>query len=472
MKKIILIFSLIIAGFAFSQNDGHIKGTKIERYSLLDGKSKLITLSKFEIILWDLATKSIIWKKTYKELGLGNSFYAIGCSVNSDKSLMMLKGNKDCYFIELKENKISKWPYNEIAFTSNDQVPVIIDSGIFEKYDTWLVNPKTGSKIKIGDKNTFNLGVTDNGNVVVMRTVKNKSTYYDVVSQKLSKKNKRSNNSSKQKEYDSHYAWLKSGSKERFYFHTYVGYKVTEIQFGYYTPITDQRTYFTPKFALKNERINYNVDLLFLDINEKKIYYVEKYSIEFKNGGKNETKDQVSYTIYSLDTGELLYSLDLINLSNENYALINADRDEEDKRMAAETQQMNAPENVLKRRLFKVQGYKNYVYNTKTKGVYLVVPDKPLYEGNLVRLDALNDDPKWNMEVYEKLENLENTELYKTSILKPKSCNHCNGKGYISNSFKRTVADYEYTTGKKLVETTTLTNSCQNCGGCGLVPSY
>ncbi len=465
MKKIILLLSLIVFSFAFAQNNGHIKGTRIQKYYLLDNNTKLITIGKFEIILWDLPTKNIVWKKSYKEFGLGDTFYVNGFSLNSDKSLMMLKDYNNSYFIELKENKVTKWPYREIQFTSNNHVPVIINSGVFEKNDTWLVNPKTGDKIKIGDKNTFNLGVSNDGNIITMTTAKNKTTYYDIVSQTYSNKNKFSNNA-----YTDYSGSSPTGDKVNNYYHEIGNYNDNDIEFGIWAP-NGVKTRFYPKFAVKKEPSGGKANLVLLDKTEKKIHFVEDYSFLFKKDEFRETRYQTSYTIYSLDTGELLYSLDLINQSNENEALVNAVKAKENARMAEETRIMNAPENVLKRRLSKVQGYRNYVYNTKTKGVYMVVPDKPLYEGNLVRLDALNDDPKFNMEVYEKLENLENPELYKASS-KPKSCSHCNGKGAISNSYKRTAADYEYTTGKKLIETTTNTYSCGNCGGCGLVPVF
>jgi hypothetical protein len=128
----------------------------------------------------------------------------------------------------------------------------------------------------------------------------------------------------------------------------------------------------------------------------------------------------------------------------------------------------NLPENILNRRLTRLQG--NQYFNLLTKGIYFVVPNKPMYEGNLVRLDDLHDDPTQTMEVYEKIENLENTSLYK-QITGRKRCSVCFGRGYISNTYQRTVADYEYTLGKKIVQNTTRINSCGNCGGCGLIPN-
>jgi hypothetical protein len=212
-----------------------------------------------------------------------------------------------------------------------------------------------------------------------------------------------------------------------------------------------------------------------MENNKTHLFYVSesKPHAYFLEQDSNKPNENLSYLyVYDITNGTVVKRIELHD-NSESAKLISENEIARQRQITAENDRVfNLPENVLKRRLFKVQGYNNYVYNYQTKGVYLVVPDKPLYEGNLVRLNALNDDPKFNMEVYEKLENLENSALYKTSTLKPKSCSHCNGKGFISNSYTRTVADYEYTTGKKLVETTTNTNSCGNCGGCGLVPVY
>ena len=133
----------------------------------------------------------------------------------------------------------------------------------------------------------------------------------------------------------------------------------------------------------------------------------------------------------------------------------------------SETQANNLPQNVQNRRLYQLQG--SYYFNKNTKGIYFVVPNMPMYEGDLVRLDDLHYDAQQTMDVYEKIENIENSNIYK-KISGRKKCSVCYGRGHISNTYQRTVADYEYTLGKKIVQTTTRTSACGNCGGCGLIP--
>jgi hypothetical protein len=209
-----------------------------------------------------------------------------------------------------------------------------------------------------------------------------------------------------------------------------------------------------------------------MESNKTHLFYVSetKPHAYFLEQDSNKPNEKLSYMyVYDITNGTVVKRIELHNKS-ESSKLIANNETEKQRQIDAEKQRIfNLPENVLKRRLSDLQG--NVYYNTNTKGIYYTVPDKPLYQGDLIRMDALNDDPKLKMEVYEKIEKLENPSIYK-KITSKKSCTHCNGKGYISNSYTRTAADYEYTTGKKLVETTTHTNSCGNCGGCGLVPVF
>ncbi|MBL9213052.1 MAG: SEL1-like repeat protein [Opitutaceae bacterium] len=109
-----------------------------------------------------------------------------------------------------------------------------------------------------------------------------------------------------------------------------------------------------------------------------------------------------------------------------------------------------------------------YLQNLKTKWIYHVSPNRPLYEGNLVELSIRNETTKATDYVYERLEALLDAQLYK-KVAAPTRCGSCQGKGFTSRSYTNTVADYEYTLGKKIVQTTTHRDACGTCGGCGLV---
>ncbi len=117
----------------------------------------------------------------------------------------------------------------------------------------------------------------------------------------------------------------------------------------------------------------------------------------------------------------------------------------------------------------KLGGIKGtYRQNLKTKWIYYVSPNRPLYNGNLVETSIQYQDTKQTDYFYERLEALLDGSLYKE--VGAKRCDTCQGKGFTSRSYNRTVADYEYTLGKKIVQTTTHRDACGVCGGCGLVP--
>jgi hypothetical protein len=121
---------------------------------------------------------------------------------------------------------------------------------------------------------------------------------------------------------------------------------------------------------------------------------------------------------------------------------------------------------ILNNKLGWIKG--THRQNLKTKWIYHVSPNRPLYEGNLVEISIQYHDTKQTDYFYERLEALLDENLYKQVGIK--RCDTCQGKGYTSKSYNRTVADYEYTLGKKIVQTTTHNNACGVCGGCGLVP--
>lgn len=127
------------------------------------------------------------------------------------------------------------------------------------------------------------------------------------------------------------------------------------------------------------------------------------------------------------------------------------------------------PRNEAAYTKYKFMGYYQFLHNQVNKRIYVVLPDKPIYEGDLVVIRAQHDDKKNWEEIYERIEVLTDESIYK-KITGANRCGVCYGRGYISNTYKTTVADYEYTYGKKVVRSTTVSGGCSHCGGCGLVP--
>lgn len=109
------------------------------------------------------------------------------------------------------------------------------------------------------------------------------------------------------------------------------------------------------------------------------------------------------------------------------------------------------------------------LYSTITSGIYFVLPDRPMYAGNMVALTAYHYEGSKHYTVHEHIDNLKNSTKYKV-IEKYGKCNACYGRGYNTSVTTGTVADYEFTLGVKIVREVRNTQLCNQCGGCGLVP--
>lgn len=465
MKKIILILSILVCNFTIAQNNGHIKGKEIERGKLLDNDTKFISLGFFEIILWDLESKNIIWKKTYKELGISEgSFYPKYWNINKEMTWLTI-GNSDDgknYIIDLNKTKTYNWDFNNFIFAADDYIPVVkTNTGEYGKHNCYLYDAKTGQGILIGEKNTSYYEIADDGNLIIMIDLKGKKSSYDIKSKTFSKTFKDKNS----KTFDDSYSnWKANGSKENYYF------EFGENTFGFYNTNNEKKEFNTE--FIKGKKINdietigfINPKLIKLDKKEKKVYYIENFYTSHSNGCCPEM--HTYFTTYDIETGKLINSLNLINESKENDAIIAMDSE---KRWASQNEESrinNLPENVLKRRLNLIKG--KYFYNNLNKCIYFVDENSGLFEGDLVKMIAKHDDKKQEIDVYEHLDKIENTLNYK-EIKSFGRCGVCFGRGYISNTYNTTAADYEYTYGVKIIKSTTKTNSCNQCGGCGLNP--
>lgn len=455
MKNIILIAILFLATSTFAQTGAHTTTSLVSNIFVSQDETKFLSLSGTEMVLWDNNLNKVIWVKKLADLGLGNAIiYDPIVKVDPFLKYMLIsdKSTFKC-LVNLNSFQVTRWNYDIHGFVNDGRVAVIeyVFNNKKNSHKAYLLNLDNGEKELMADKmNSIN--VYDKGNDIEI--VYNDKTPYDYDYSKSKLYNLSTKSFTKINQY------TKYNSNYGNYFVKFTSGEKTTIQ------TTDATGKQISQFAIKNQIWGIGVpDICY--VSEKNPHaYVLEHCI-------NTAKERISYLcVYDIMNGNIIKKVELHDTSDSAKLIARAETKKQNQIEDEKARISNSPENVLKRRLYKVQGYNNYVYNTKTKGVYLVVPDKPLYEGNLVQLNALNDDPKFNMEVYEKLENLENSALYITTKLKPKSCSHCNGKGSISNSYTRTVADYEYTTGKKLIETNTRTNSCSNCGGCGLTPNY
>lgn len=452
-----LLFSLLFIGFTmYAQTGAHTPSDWVQdAFFSKDGK-KCLTISTAETILWDTATKKTIWIKKTSDFGVPyKSFYSFFTTADPDLNFILIRDNTSVRnVVDLSTFNVTRWNYDKCNFTFDNRIAVLLYN--FEKKNDnklALFDPKT-SKSEIIVEKIHDITVYEGGKKIVLLKKKgnesidyDKAQFFDVETQKLVSKNPSPIDPFRNLYYTKNGNHILYGKSE------IIIRKVDNSEFKIKTHYAnaDQISSYAQRLCPTYDS-NETVKML----EHKRVQ--NGYYLSFIN-------------TYSIATGELLNSFELTNTGEQANDNAIANNITKTKNLEEEKRIYNLPENVLKRRLQKVQGdgYKNYVYNSQTKCVYYVIPDKPLYEGNMVRMDALNDDPKQIKDVYEKLENLENPVLYKYSNSKPKTCSHCNGKGSISKSSQRTVADYEYTLGKKIVETTTNTHSCGNCGGCGLM---
>lgn len=452
-KIIVLLFFSFISGYA--QNGVHSTTSRVSRLYVSQDESKFLTLSGTEIVLWDNTNNKMIWSKKLIDIGLGNEIlYDFIANVDPFMKYLVVT-NKSSYrkLVNLTNFTTTPWPYYTYDFVNDGRIAVMdYDYKKKNSHKAYLLNIDNWSKELIAD-GIGDLAVFGKGKFVKIishnKTVNDykydKYKVYDMSAKSFNKSNLNWNILDKK---------LSS-----------VNYTVTYSFGDKSITTTDSNGQKVASFTIKNNVSGGMTHLFYLSETKPHAYFLEQE--------KSKPAENLSYMcVYDITNGNLVKKVELHDTSDKAKLIAKSEITRQNQIDAEKHRINSSPENVLKRRLQAIQGYRNYAYNIQSKGIYFIVPDKPLYQGDLVQMNALNDNPKYNIEVYEKLEKLENTSLYTIFTLKPKTCSHCNGKGSISSSYTRTVADYEYTTGKKLVETNTHTNSCGNCGGCGLTPNF
>ncbi|MBP8157966.1 MAG: hypothetical protein KAX93_06285 [Flavobacterium sp.] len=453
MKHLLRLTLLFLVTFSKAQTGIHTPSDWVQDAFFSKDGNKCLTISTAETILWDMASKKPIWVKKTADFGVPyKMFYSFFTTADPDLNFIIIRDDLSVRnLVNLNTFKVTRWNYDNCHFTSDGRIAVVERD--FNKKNAnklVLIDPKSLQSEVIVDKINA-MDVYESGKKIFVVKKKGDSNDFD---------NVRTYDVETKKFFDESLGPINKFRKIYYYKNGYyIVYQPNEIQ----VKKADNTTFNIKTHNPNVERISsYSQRLCPTYDNPETVKMLEHkivrdgYYLSFIN-------------TYNITNGQLTDTFELTNTNEKANQVAVANEAQKNKVWAEEQNRLNLPENVLKRRLFQLQD--NFYYNTNTKGIYYVVPGKPIYEGDLVLMDALHDDPKQKMEVYEKIDNLENAALYKYTV-RPKSCSHCNGKGYISNSYKSTVADYEYTTGKKLVETTTRTNSCGNCGGCGLVPNF
>lgn len=240
-------------------------------------------------------------------------------------------------------------------------------------------------------------------------------------------------------------------------------FDIPNNKFGLFDMFAQNCTYYPFK------HVNSQKDVVkFVGYNQQKnmIYFLENEKME----GKDFYYEKSFLSSYDSVTGNYIQSISLNDLSTESILAERKKSDElraEREKIEEEERKRDTPENRLRIRLSKL--YNQVVMNTTNKRMYQIVPDKPIYEGNLVRMNALHHNKTKIEEVYDRIENIEDQSKY-VPVQQFGKCYVCSGEGVTHQGVTSTVADYEYTLGVKVVKTTTSTSGCQHCGGGGLLP--
>lgn len=453
MKKFIL-FIIITATFnCWAQTGAHTTTSRVTRIYMSKDETQFLSLSGTELVLWDNVTNKPIWIKKLADLGFGNQVLADGkTGAHPDLKYFIISNNTSYKaLINLTTFQVTRWNCDNFEFLKDGRIPIMeYDFSKKNSHTGYLLNLDTGQKELIAE-NIGDFYPTSDKTKVTIRYHNKDSGYsdkikiYDPVTKKIDK----------------------APVEVTKYYQTPVEYRSGNYTIKYSFYDRNIKTYDASgkeiaAFSIQNLLITSGMTYMFYCSPDKPhAYFLEQES------NNSERKNSHLYC-YDITNGNVLKKVELHNTSDAAKNLAKQELAKHDAVMAEKERIFNLPQNVEKRRLANFYGL--YLYNFNTKGIYYVVPDMPLYEGDLVKMKAMHDDKKQIQEVYEKLTAIENPSFYKT-VSSPKTCNACGGKGFFESSGQRTVADYEYTTGKKLVETTYNKSGCSNCGGCGLIPN-
>lgn len=480
MRKFTLLLVLVLFNsFAIGQRTGHSHLSLVSNVYFNDDYSKFLTQNLNEIGHWDAVSMKPIWLFDTKNFGCDytGNFWNIIPHANLDYFSMV--GHSSCN----KLIDVKKLIYNPSTSTNlywvNGKVKIIYADSEKDKWLVYCYDANSNEKKVIHKDKTMNMSYCIfEGKIYVSDLKKNITKRYDIATEKW---DDYTIDIGKVKSVTKNYIEYLNGFDP--YVYDLTTKKHLKIDLGSYevpyyklrgreyclVNANNKEAFFYDiptatksiiKIIFKHQNKN---DIKFIDYdgNKKVLYFVENEATEINS------IYMVKSFLSSYDKeGNHLNSILLTETNNDLIVAIDKKADIEAEKRRVEEELKNTPENRLRIRLSNL--YNQKFINTTNKRIYQVVPDKPIYEGNLVRMNALHHDKTKIEEVYERLENLENPSKY-TSVKQFGKCNVCQGEGVTHKSGTSTVADYEYTLGVKVVKTTTTSSGCEHCGGSGLI---
>lgn len=466
MKYIISLLSLLstAASVLNAQSGPHSPAQAVRFVSISSDGSRCLTISYDDAVLWNYQTKTPIWVKKASDFG---GFYNLGFpdAVNVDHTLsFMIKQNrtdKPPFRTLFNLNKLDNvgWLWAEYRFASDGRIPAREYGQGKNKNSLYMLDLHTGGKEFITDK-LHNVKVSNQGSIVTIQKLDSKdvpkdAAYYDVrekafVSEKIVHPKTYYNHTLKRN--------VVPGEENKI-----------EHRFGYREQKSGDKT---EPFLTCYEYDKVVAEFPILHraepgINQVIAYSEEKQSVSILAFERRPGNLILSFlTTYQFMTGDVLEDFELTDFSEE--ALASAKVAQEKARAAAAEQDRidNLPENLLRQRI-NMLGFKGpYMISLTTYHIYRVRTDKGPYQNNLVSLDAITGTGTF--EVFEHIDRLENASLYK-GIQNYQTCPTCQGRSVVKRYTEKEI-DQSYSAGRKIVETTTITNACTSCGGCGVIP--
>ncbi|NOT77168.1 MAG: hypothetical protein HOP08_19770 [Cyclobacteriaceae bacterium] len=455
-RILIMPVCILIIGLTRAQSQsGHMPATPAMCAFFNTDRTRCLTVSSGEAVMWDYVQKKPIWTKKAEELGkfIDLSFG----SVTTDPSLtyMLKRNNTDkppfIYLVNLNTFALTNWGWQDRQFAADGQIPVRDWTLGKNKSVLYMIDPVKLTKEKIAE-DFESFWFEDDKNTIVMYKEDKKGgkvpvAYYDVKEKKL-----RTGKTAK----------AKTDENPKFYRVSLT--QRNDASNRMMTSVKCEDEAFKPvkEFQIRNAGAVYlyTPSISRVSLQDNTVTVVEYANMPGK------AKMLFSFVnTYNYLTGELLESMELTDTSETGLSM--ADAELKKRKEAAEEQNRinNLPENILKQRI-NMLSFEPYYISLKTGHIYKIQADKGPFENKLVSLEAITG--LGNYQVFENIDNLENRSYYK-AIKNYQTCPVCQGKS-VTQTYKEREIDQTLSSGRKIVETTVNTQACTRCGGCGVVP--
>lgn len=455
LTKIVVLILTLVSLKLNAQSGYHTPSSIVTFASYNEDRSKLLTASADEIILYDCVNKKEIWKLLPSQLNLTMSEYPkISVSIDETLKLLRVCGNKSgCTILD-----ISTWLQGtlegSLECTANGNNLIWMQSKKLKNgnnYDYYLFDHKSQTKtllvsncnkaLILPGTNLIGFLFNDKG----FNPDNSKTLFYDVSTKKFVKDPIPNFKATNLGLYRNNKRFITASKEKKIFVNDLVEKKFLEIN-STHTPVDYLMERLYVGFVAYGWAAN-TIDVL--EYEEKdglKYSYICSYDLvngSFLNKIEltNDKEKELALTIVK-------ERLDIINKQNDSYANVNYSVVNNFKSIAGKT-----------------------LYHAASKHIFTVEANQKPDPSGKVKIKAICHDKKKEVYEFVAVNELVNTSIY-TIINNHMTCTHCFGTGNFSNTSERTVWDATISAGAKVIETKTVKGSCINCGGYGKVPVF